>query len=359
MNLKVLGAREIEEALSMAEAIEVVKDAFVQLSLQEAQAPVRTSLNLKERGDVALIMPAYLSRTKALGTKMVTVLPQNPRTSLPAVQGLVVLFDASSGSPLAILEGTHLTRFRTGAATGAATQVLSRKDSKNLALFGAGGQSFFQIKGVLAARRIERIKIFDLHPESTDSLMDRLKKDPVSQDVEIIKASSPAEALGGADIVVTATNSTRPVFEGRLLEEGSHINAIGAYKPEMQEVDEETIRRAKIFVDSKEACLGEAGDLVIPLAKGVIRKIDILAELGEVIAGEKPGRDVSREITYFKSVGNAVQDVSVGQAIFQRAREKGLGLEVELAWPRLGLDKRYKKSRISGCDCLMRGTGKK
>ena len=330
MKIKILGVREIEEAISMAEAVEVVKDAFVQLSLKQAQAPVRTSLNLEERGDVALIMPAYLSKTKALGTKMVTVLPQNPQISLPAVQGLVVLFDASSGFPLAILEGTHLTRFRTGAATGAATQILSRKDSRNLALFGAGGQSFFQIKGVLAARRIERIRIFDPRPESVDSLLGRLRKDPVSRDVELFKAGSPAQALEGADIVVTATNSIRPVFEGRFLEEGSHINAIGAYRPEMQEVDEETIRRAKIFVDSAEACLEEAGDLIIPLKKGGIQKKDILAELGEVIAGKKPGRGDSREITYFKSVGNAVQDVSVGQAIFQQAREKSLGQEVEL-----------------------------
>jgi ornithine cyclodeaminase len=330
MKIKVFGAREIEQALSMAEGIEVVKDAFVQLSLKQAQAPVRTSLNLEAQGEVALIMPAYLSRTKALGAKMVTVLPQNPRTSLPAVQGLVVLFDASRGFPLAILEGTHLTRFRTGAATGAATQVLSRTDSKNLALFGTGGQSFFQIKGVLATRRIERIKIFDLLPESMNSLMGRLKKDPLSREVELFKASSPAQALEGADIVVTATNSIRPVFEGRLLEEGTHINAIGAYRPEMQEVDEETIRRSKIFVDSAEACLEEAGDLILPLKKGGIQKLDILAELGEVIAGKKPGRGASREITYFKSVGNAVQDVSIAQAIFQRGREKSLGREVEL-----------------------------
>ncbi len=330
MRIKVFGAREIEQALSMAEAIEVVKDAFVQLSLKQAQSPVRTSLNLKEPGEVALVMPAYLGRTRALGTKMVTILPQNPRTFLPAVQGLVVLFDASSGSPQAILEGTHLTRFRTGAATGAAVQVLSRPDSKNLALFGAGGQSFFQVKGVLAARRIERIKIFDLLPENSDSLMSRLKKDPLSQDVELFKAKSPTQALEGADIVVTATSSIRPVFEGRLLKEGTHINAIGAYKPEMQEVDEETLRRAKIFVDSAEACLEEAGDLIIPLKKGRIQRIDILAELGEVIAGKKPGRGASWEITYFKSVGNAIQDVSVGQAILQRAREKSLGQEVDL-----------------------------
>jgi ornithine cyclodeaminase len=330
MKIRVIGEKEIEQALSMVEAIGVVKDAYAQLSLKQAQAPVRTSLNLKEQGEVALIMPAYLGRTQALGTKMVTVLPQNPRSSLPAVQGLVVLFDALSGAPSAILEGTHLTRFRTGAATGAATQVLSRPDSKNLTLFGAGGQSFFQVRGVLTARRIERVKIFDPVSERVDSLIGLLRESPFSRNVELIKAASPVQALEGADIVVTATTSSRPVFEGKLLKEGTHINAIGAYRPEMQEVDEETLRRSKIFVDSVEACLKEAGDLVIPLKAGRLQKTDKLAELGEVVAGKKPGRGSAREITYFKSVGNAVQDVSVGQAILYRAREKNLGQEVEL-----------------------------
>jgi ornithine cyclodeaminase/alanine dehydrogenase-like protein (mu-crystallin family) len=147
--------------------------------------------------------------------------------------------------------------------------------------------------------------------------------------VELLRAGTPNQALEGADIVVTATSSSRPVFDGKLLNEGMHINAIGAFRPEMQEVDEETVRRSRIFVDSVEACLEEAGDLIIPLKKGLIQK-DLLAELGEVVAGKKPGRGGPREITYFKSVGNAVQDVSVAQAIYRRAREMNLGQEVDL-----------------------------
>lgn len=330
MRIKIFTARDIDQALSMTEAVEVVKDAFVQLSLKKAQSPVRTSLNLKEPGEAALVMPAYLEESRALGAKMVTVLPWNPRAHLPAVQAMVFLFDAATGSPLAVLEGTHLTRFRTGAATGAATQVLSRADSRSLAVFGAGGQSFFQVKGVLAARKIERIKVFDLLPEKADELIEGLRADAFCRGIELHRTGNAAQTLEGADIVVTATTSSRPVFDGRLLKEGMHINAIGAFKPEMQEVDEETIRRARIFVDSFEACLEEAGDLIIPLKRGLIQETDILAELGEVVAGKKPGRGAAREITYFKSVGNAVQDVSVGQAIYQRAQEKNLGQEAEL-----------------------------
>ena len=330
MKIKVFRAADISQALSMTEAIEVVKNAFVQLSSKQAQSPVRTSLNLKHQGAVALTMPAFLGETPALGAKIVTVFPQNPCQGLSAVQALVILFDATTGSPSAILEGTHLTRLRTGAATGAATQVLSRRDAKKLALFGAGGQAFFQVQGVWAARKVERTVIYDLLPERVDSLIGLLKKNPPVQEVEVLKARSPEEALEGADIVVTATSSRQPVFPGKLLGAGAHINAIGAFKPEMQEVDEETILRSRIFVDSREACLEEAGDLIIPLNKGLIHQADIQAELGEVIAGKKPGRRNHQEITYFKSVGNAVQDISVAQAVIQRAAAQGLGQEVEL-----------------------------
>ncbi len=180
------------------------------------------------------------------------------------------------------------------------------------------------------SRKIEAVKVFDLLPEKADELIAVLRRDASFRGIDLLRAENPTQALEGADIVVTATTSSRPVFEGKQLKEGMHINAIGAFKPEMQEVDEETIRRSGVFVDSLEACLEEAGDLIIPLKKGLIQKAHILAELGEVAAGRKPGRRTPREITYFKSVGNAVQDVSVAQAIYQLAQEKKLGQEVEL-----------------------------
>lgn len=330
MKIRILSGQDIDRALSMAEAIEVVKNAFVQLSLNAAQSPVRSSLKLRREGDVALVMPAFLAETGALGAKIVSVLLENPKRGLPAVQALVTLFDVETGGPSAILEGTHLTRLRTGAATGAATMVLSRSDSENMALFGAGGQSFFQVQGVLAAREIKQVRVYDPVPGKTASLLSQLEKGPLTRGVDLLPAASPEQALEGADIIVTVTNSNRPVFKGTLLREGSHINAIGGFKPEIQEVDEETILRSRLFVDSRQACLEEAGDLLIPLKRGTIQETDIQAELGEVIAGKKPGRKTTREITFFKSVGNAVQDVSVAYAVLVRAREKGLGREIEL-----------------------------
>ncbi len=330
MKIKVLKAADITQALSMSEAIEIVKNAFLQLSNKQALSPMRASMNLRNPGEAALMMPAYLGETQALGAKIVTVFPQNPGQGLSAVQALVILFDSTTGGPSAILEGTHLTRLRTGAATGAATQVLSRRDARNLALFGAGGQAFSQVQGVWAARKVERTVIYDLLPERVDALIGLLKEDPLDRQRKILKVHSPEEALEEADIVVTATNSPQPVFPGKLLAPGAHINAIGAFKPEMQEVDDDTILCSRIFVDSREACLEEAGDLILPLKKGLIGQTDIQAELGEVIAGKRSGRRSHEEITYFKSVGIAVQDISVAQAVVRRAAAQGLGQEVDL-----------------------------
>ncbi len=330
MKIRVLSAEEIRRLISMAEAIEVVKGAFVQLSEKKAQAPVRTALPLSGQGDVALIMPAFLETTRALGAKLVTVFPGNPKQGLPATQALVFLVDAETGGPLALCEGTYLTQLRTGAATGAATQLLSRPEAETLAVFGAGGQALTQALGVLAVREIREIRIFDLLPARAERLKEELTRQAPSPKARILRADSAEKAAREADILVTATTSRTPVFPGRALSPGAHINAIGAFRPEMQEVDEETLLRSRIFVDSLESCLEEAGDLVIPLNKGLIRREDIQGELGEVVSGKKAGRKTREEITYFKSVGNAVQDISMAQAIFRRAVEKGIGREIEL-----------------------------
>jgi ornithine cyclodeaminase len=308
----------------------VVKEAFVQLSERKAQAPVRTSLKVSGQGDVALIMPAFLEKSRALGAKLVTVFPANPKKGLPATQALVFLVDAETGSPLAIYEGTYLTRLRTGAATGAATQLLSRPESETLAIFGAGGQALLQALGVLAVREIREVRIFDLIAARAEGLKEELTRLADSKKVKVLRADSAEKAAVEADILVTATTSRTPVFPGRVLSPGAHINAMGAFTPEMQEVDEETILRSRIFVDSLETCLEEAGDLIIPLNKGLIRREDIQGELGEIVSGIKAGRKTPEEITYFKSVGNAVQDISVAQAVFRRALEKGIGREIEL-----------------------------
>jgi ornithine cyclodeaminase len=228
------------------------------------------------------------------------------------------------------MDGTYLTALRTGAASGAATDLLARRDARVVAIFGAGTQGRTQLEAVCTARSITQVFVFDKERKRAERFVAEMgsRGAPIPEEIEI--ASSPAEAVRRADILCTATTSTVPVFEGKELRPGTHINAVGAYTPQMQEVDVETIRRAKVVIDSRDASLAEAGDLIIPLRQGTITERHIHAEIGEIVAGRKPGRTSEEEITYFKSVGVAVQDVAAARRILEKATELGLGTEVEL-----------------------------
>lgn len=330
MKLLMLSAEEVRKAVPMAEAIEIVKDAFAQLSTGKAHVPLRTQLPVEKHGGVTLFMPAYLSESDALGAKVVSVFPRNLDRSLPTIFAIVIAVDSETGCPVAIMDGTYLTALRTGAASGAATDLLARKDAKVAAIFGAGAQARTQLLAVCEVRKIEKAWVYDVVRERAEAYVAEMRGfGPIPTDLRI--ASSPEEAVREADVICTATTSSTPVFNGEDLKPGVHINAIGSFTPQMQEVDEITIRRAnKIVVDSRSACMAEAGDLIIPISKGIISEKDIYAELGEIAAGLKPGRERDDEITYFKSVGNAVQDVSVAKRVLEKAREMGLGKEVEI-----------------------------
>ncbi len=330
MKLLLLSAEEVRKALPMAEAIEIVKGAFAQLSTGKANVPLRTQLPVEKHEGVTLFMPAYLSESDALGAKVVSVFPRNLEKGLPTIFAVVIVVDSETGCPVALMDGTYLTALRTGAASGAATDLLARKDAKVAAIFGAGVQARTQLLAVCTVRKIEKVWVYDIVRERAEAYAAEMKGfAPIPSDIKV--ASTPKEAVQEADVICTATTSSTPVFNGEDLKPGVHINAIGSFTPKMQEVDEVTIRRAnKIVVDSRSACLAEAGDLIIPISKGVISEKDIYAELGEIAAGLKPGREKDDEITYFKSVGNAVQDVSVAKRVLEKARELGLGKEVEI-----------------------------
>lgn len=330
MRLLMLSAEDVRRAVPMSEAIEVVKGAFAQLSTGKAAVPLRTQLPVEPHEGITLFMPAYLSETDDLGVKIVSVFPRNLDKGLPTIFAIVIAVDASTGCPTAVMDGTYLTALRTGAASGAATDLLARKDARVAAVFGAGAQARTQLLAVCEVRDIKRAWVYDVVRERAEAYVEEMRgKGRIPADLRV--ASSPSEAVREADVICTATTSSTPVFNGDELKPGVHINAIGSFTPEMQEVDEATIRRAdKIVVDSREACLAEAGDLIIPLRKGLITEADIYAELGEIAAGLKPGRERDDEITYFKTVGNAVQDVSVARRVLEKARQMGLGQEVEI-----------------------------
>ena len=326
----ILSADEVRQALPMREAIEAMKVAYAALSGGTAVVPLRTQLQIPGSEALSLFMPAYVSAAdqNALAVKVVSLFPTNPSRGLAFIQAAVLAFDPETGRALALLEGSSLTAIRTGAAGGAAVDLLARPDSKVVAVFGAGAQGRTQLEAACAARQIETAVILDPNPGKAKAFAEELKgRNGITGDIRV--ASTSREAIEDADIICTATTSRRPVFEDRDLKAGTHISAVGSYTPEMQEVPVETLLRARVFVDSRLASLEEAGELIQPIRAGIFDESHICGELGEVVLGQIPGRQTPDEITYFKSVGIAVQDALAAQVALHNARKLNIGKEVD------------------------------
>lgn len=330
MKLKILTGDEVAKAVDMAQAIETVKKAFIQLSSGKAEMPLRTQVPVEKRKGVTLFMPAYLVDSEAMGAKIVSVFPENQKRKLPTVHAVVVVIDPETGRPRAVMDGTYLTALRTGAASGVATDLLSRKDSRVVAIFGGGAQSRTQLEAVCTVRSIEKVWVYDVLPRAASVYVEEMRKKgrPVPQDIFV--AESPKKAVREADVICAATTSFRPVFKDSDLKPGVHINGVGSYTPQMQEIPTRTVVRSKVVVDSRQATLAEAGDLIISIDGGLISDKHIHGEIGELAAGKISGRESEEETTFFKSVGLAVQDVSVAELVLRRANELGLGNDVDI-----------------------------
>lgn len=327
-NVLLLKAEEVRRALPMKEAIEAMKNAYAALSDGRAVVPLRTRLPIPNSEALSFFMPAYVTASdeQALAIKVVSLFPTNPGRGLAYIQAAVLVFDADTGRAIALLEGSALTAIRTGAAGGAAIELLARPDSRVAAIFGAGAQGRTQLEAACAARPIEAAYIVDADPGKANVFAEEMR-DRLHTDIRV--AQTAREALANADIICTATTSFMPVFEDQDLRAGTHISAVGSYTPDMQEVPAETLQRARIFVDSRSASLEEAGDLIQPLRLGLFDETHIRGELGEVVLGRIPGRQSEEEITYFKSVGIAVQDALAAQVALKNARKMNIGQEVD------------------------------
>ena len=324
--IRLFSRRDIREAVSMAEAIGAVRQAFAQLASGKALVPARTHLDITESECTGLLMPVYLPDTGKIAVKLISLCPGNPDRGLPYSHALVVVMDADTGVPLAVMEAAYLTALRTGAASGVATDLLANPTARTVAIFGAGLQGRTQLLAVCAVRPIQRAIIFDPNPEKARDYAEEM-----TRQLQItVQQAKQEEELREADIICTATPSDKPVFRVENVRPGVHINAIGAFKPTMQEIPPEIVKRATIVVDHLESCREEAGDLIKPVEEGLLRWEDIHAELGEIIIGKKSGRVSDREITFFKSVGNAVQDLAVADLTIRKAREKPLGMPFNL-----------------------------
>ena len=325
----VLTEAQVRGLVTMAEAIRCCREAYVAIARGEVDVPLRHQIHTRD--GVGLVMSGCVPAVDGYGVKFVSVMPANKERGLPVTLGVLLLFDPQTGQPLALMDATFLTAYRTGAGTGVATDLLARPAARVLAIIGTGGQADAQLEAVLCVRPIQRVLVYNRTLARAEAFCRRHqgKTNRDRQPVHFEVVDRPELAAGEADIIVTATTSMTPVLKGEWLKPGAHVNAIGSHEPEMQEIDEETVRRAAVrAVDSRPGAM-VPGDLSIPLRKGLITEAD-LVEIGEIAAGLRAGRQSDDAITLFKSVGHAAQDLVVGRLIYEKARRSQIGVEVPL-----------------------------
>jgi len=289
--------------------------------------PARVSISIPKEAGWMGVMPAYSEELKALSTKIVTVFGQNASRNLPTIMATVFLCDPTTGELVAVMEGGYITALRTGGLGGLAARCLSRKDAHAVGIFGAGVQARTQLMALTEIRNITSVKIYDISKERAAAFVNEMR-DKLEIEGEI--CSSAAEAVKDSDIIVTASTSREPVFDGDLVRPGTHINAFGSFKPDERELDSKTVMKSKVFVDLREAAFAEAGDVIIPIQEGKMKREHVLGEIGEVLIGSKRGRTSRMDITLFKSVGVGIQDCAAASLAYAKARELGLGTEVDL-----------------------------
>ena len=318
---------DVVRVLGMADCMTVVEKAFAELASGTAVLPLRIGITPPD--GLALYMPAYLKEMRALACKVVTVYKNNPkRFNLPTTIGKVLLQNPETGEVICIMDGGYLTAVRTGAASGVATRFLARQDKNQIAgIFGAGVQAKMQLWAVAVARELKCAYVYDISQEACAAFV---KEMAPKLKLEIIPADSPKQMLDQADIICTATSSATPLFDGSQVRPGTHINGIGSHTPNARELDTAVVKRSKVVADSYEACLKEAGDIMIPLQEKAISESHMQAELGEIVIGRKPGRANSTEITLFKSNGLAIQDAAAAKLVYDKARQAGIGTEANL-----------------------------
>lgn len=325
-----LSGNDLRELVPMRKAIDLVGLAFRELAAGRALSPLRTSLPILPDRATTLVMPAYVPAAAALGVKVVSVFAGNPDRGLPTITAIVSMLDQETGQPLAIMEGSFLTALRTGAVSGAATELLARKDATILTVIGAGAQAMTQALAVAEVRSLKRINVVARSRQSRERFIATAARDWPNL-VPLLRIDLDlGAAVREADIICTATTSPEPVFDDADVQPGTHINGVGSFTPAMQEIPAETIARAVVVVDQLEAALEEAGDLVIPLRNGMIDESHCSRELGHLLAGEIPGREDDGQVTVFKSVGNAIQDMVVGRYAVDEAERRGIGQRISL-----------------------------
>lgn len=323
----VLSKEDIQKCYTMKDAIEACEKSLIEYTNKNALVPLRTNIDIKEVNGQSLYMPAYVGGdNKALGIKIVSVFPDNISKGLPSVPATMVTLDVNTGIMDSIIDGTYLTQLRTGAVSGAATKLLSREDSKILAIIGTGGQAKSQVEAVLTVRNIEEIRIFDIDTNRAENFAKEIKDE---FNINTISCKSSEECIKDADIITTVTTSKTPTFDAKFVKKGAHINGVGSYTPQMHEIPAEIIKEANcVIFDTTDGVINEAGDFITPIKEGIITKDKYTGELGQLAQNLVSGRENDLDITIFKTVGSAVLDIYVANEIVKKAKEKKIGSRV-------------------------------
>lgn len=323
MNVLVLSHADVSRLLPMAACIDVMAEVLRATSRGGAVLPLRSVVWMPDRTGMIGLMPGFLDPPTSLGLKVVSIFPGNHGTGLDSHQGVVMLFDTRHGSPLAILDASSITAIRTAAVSGAATRVLAREDAGDLAILGSGVQAVTHLAAMRAVRTLRRVRVWSRSPASAKKFADA---SPIP--VEVMPTAQAA-ALG-ADLICTTTAAREPILEGAWLAPGAHINAVGACFATTRELDAAAVARSRLIVDRKESALAESGDFLLARAEGAIGDDHILGELGAVLLGDLTGRRTADEVTLFKSLGIAVEDLAAAHYVYRQAVAHGAGVSVPL-----------------------------
>ena len=326
MSVRLLDQDTVRALLPMGECMRVVAEALRALGRGEAVLPLRLVVPLPDRRGALAAMPAWLGEPPVLGIKTISFFPGNLGTRLDCHQGAVLLFDPQDGRLLALLDATAITAIRTAAASGVATDALARPDARTLALLGSGVQARTHLDAMLQARRFEQVRVWSRDPARVAAFVEEAA--PRHAGVAIEGAASAEAAVRGADVVCTVTSAREPILEGAWLASGAHVNAVGSSMRTARELDTAAVVRARLYVDRRESALAEAGDFLIPKREGALDDDHIVGEIGDVLLGRVPGRRSAAEITLFKSLGIAIEDLAAAQFVYERALATGRGTSV-------------------------------
>jgi len=323
----VLSEAQVRSLIDIEELIAALEQAHIQYSTGKAVMPVRLVVPLPQIQGRITSMPGYLSEDKALGMKVVTYFQNNPKQNLPAILATVMLFSAETGKVIAVMDGSYITAIRTACASAMTTRALASRETPVLGILGAGVQARAHIQALCRVRKLNRIKLYS--PSGTRAAEVKKNLEPeVGVDIDVV--NSAEDTVRDSDLVVTATTAQQPILKSEWLKPGAHVNAVGSHRPDSREIDGPTVARSKVVVDSRDAIIAECGDILLAIKEKSITEKDIPAEIGEVLAGVKPGRSSATEVTLYKSVGIAVQDVATAQLVYHKALKFKVGTNVEI-----------------------------